>query len=208
MSFGLCGVILAAGQSSRMRRDKALLPWPKTTDLSTPSHSTLLSCAIRSLSDSCDLVIVVAGANLEEVRPVVDASGETLIQNPEPERGQFSSLQVGLQEVLAHGRDNAVVTLVDRPPVQPETLKALLNSFLSRSHGIWAVVPEFQGKHGHPILIGREMIEAFLRAPSSSNARDVEHSHANRIAYYATADPLVTTNLDTPEAYASLEPLP
>jgi len=204
---GLCGVILAAGESSRMGRDKALLPWPKTDTPVLGPHSTLLSSSIRALSDPCDLVLVVAGANAERLRPVVYGCGADLVVNPDPKRGQFSSFQVGLQEVLNRGRDGAMVTLVDRPPLQPETLAALVNAFHSRVHGIWAIVPEYQGVHGHPILIGREMIEAFLRAPVSSNARDVEHAHRQRIAYFETSDPMVTTNLDTPEAYKSMQSL-
>ncbi len=205
---GLCGVILAAGQSSRMGHDKALLPWPKT-DATNPvrPQSTLLSSSIQALSDDCDLVLVIAGANADNLRPVVYACGADLVVNPAPDRGQFSSLQVGLQEVLNRGRDCAMVTLVDRPPLQPDTLAALVTAFASRPHGIWATVPEYQGVHGHPILIGREMIEEFLRAPVTSNARDVEHANQQRIAYFETADPLVTTNLDTPEAYASLPSL-
>lgn len=204
---GLCGVILAAGQSSRMGRDKALLPWPKT-DTPTPGpQSTLLSSSIRALSDPCDLVLVVAGANADELRPVIYGCAADLVVNPAPERGQFSSLQVGLQEVLNRGRDSAMITLVDRPPLPPGTLAALVATFLSRAYGIWAIVPGFQGAHGHPILIGREMIEALLRAPVTSNAREVEHAHQQRIAYVETSDALVTTNLDTPEAYASLPSL-
>lgn len=205
---GLCGVILAAGQSSRMGRDKALLPWPKT-DATKPirPHSTLLSSSIHALSDHCDLVLVIAGANADNLRPVIYGCGADLVVNPAPERGQFSSLRVGLQEVLNRGRDSAMVTLVDRPPLQPETLSALVAAFASRAHGTWAIVPEYQGAHGHPILIGREMIEAFLRAPATSNAREVEHAHQQRITYVETADPLVTTNLDTPEAYSSVQSL-
>lgn len=205
---GLCGVILAAGQSSRMGRDKALLPWPKT-DATNPTapRSTLLSSSIRALADPCELVLVVAGKNADNLRPVVYACAADLVVNPAPERGQFSSLQVGLQEVLNRGRDSAMVTLVDRPPLQPETLTALVEAFVSRPHDTWAIVPQYHGVHGHPILIGREMIEALLRAPVTSNAREVEHAHRQRIAYIATTDPLVTTNLDTPEAYTSLQSL-
>ena len=190
-----------------MGRDKALLPWPKTDKPTPGPQSTLLSSSIRAMFDPCDLVLVVAGANAESLRPVVYGCGADLVVNPDPERGQFSSLQVGLQEVLNRGRDGAMVTLVDRPPLLPETLAALVNAFLSRGHGTWAIVPEFQGAHGHPILIGREMIEALLRAPVTSNAREVEHSHLQRIAYLDTLDPMVTANLDTPEAYSSVQSL-
>lgn len=190
-----------------MGRDKALLPWPKTDQAIPGQQSTLLSSSIRALSDHCDLVLVVAGANADNLRPIVYSFAADLVVNPAPERGQFSSLQVGLQEVLNRGRDSAMVTLVDRPPLQPETLDSLVAAFGSRAHDIWAVIPQYQGAHGHPILIGREMIETFLRAPLTSNAREAEHAHQQRIGYFETSDPLITTNLDTPEAYASLQSL-
>jgi molybdenum cofactor cytidylyltransferase len=204
MSLGLCGVILAAGQSSRMGRDKALLSWPKSESSGRPS-GTILSSAIEKMSDVCDLVIVVAGANEAALRAVVESSGATVVVNPEPQRGQFSSLQTGLREVLNYGRDNALITLIDRPPPRSETLASLVEAFGSKEHGVWAVIPEFEGKHGHPIVIGREMIEAFLRVAVTSTAREIEHANQPHISYFTIQDPLVTTNLDTPSDYASLQ---
>ncbi len=69
---------------------------------------------------------------------------------------------------------------------------------------IWAVVPEFSGKHGHPYLVGREMMEAFLRVPASSIARDIEHEHQVHVHYLHVDDPLVALNINTPEDYAGL----
>jgi len=200
----LYGVILAAGESSRMGRDKALLPWPPSGAGSSPGE-TFLSAAIRLFAPYVDVVLVVAGKNEPNLAPIVYASGASLIVNPDPERGQFSSLKAGLQEVLSRGRDAAMITLVDRPPVRPETIQTLEAAFEQVLHRRkWAVVPEYQGKHGHPILAGREMIEAFLRAPDSSNAREVEHAHQATIEYLPVGDPLVTVNVDTPEEYAAL----
>jgi CTP:molybdopterin cytidylyltransferase MocA len=68
----------------------------------------------------------------------------------------------------------------------------------------WAAIPEYQGKHGHPFLLGREMMEAFLKAPETSNAREVEHAHPSEIEYVPVDDPLVAANIDTPEQYAAL----
>jgi len=196
-----CGVILAAGESSRMGRDKALLPWPP----GPAGHSTLLSATIELLQSPSDLVIVVAGKNADSLRPIVYAGAGYLVENRHPERGQFSSLQVGLQEVLNRGRDAAIVALVDRPPAQPRTLASLCEAFSDAyESGKWAVVPEHGGRHGHPILIGREMIEAFLRAPVASNARDVEHSLQPRVLYVPVDDPNVVANVDTPEDYERL----
>ena len=203
---GLCGVILAAGESTRMGRDKALLPWPPA---GTPSGQTFLTAAIQSFMPFTEMVIVVAGKNVSGLAPVVYANGAQLAENPEPARGQFSSLQVGLHEVMNRGRDAAMVTLVDRPPVNAATLQALIEGFaeaLGRRQ--WAVVPEFESKHGHPILIGREMIEHFLRAPATATARDIEHLNQQHIIYLPVSDPFVTMNVDTPEQYAALAVTP
>ena len=195
LSPSFAGLILAAGESSRMGQDKALLPW---------QGETFLSSALRVLQSVTELVIVVAGENEPELAPIVYANAAYIIRNPHPEQGQFSSLQRGVEEVLNRGRDAAIVTLVDRPAPAVETLQQLKDEFQNASDQIWAVVPEFNGKHGHPVVIGREMIEAFLRAPAGSNARDVEHARQNRIRYLAVNDPHVAINVNTPEEFQNL----
>jgi molybdenum cofactor cytidylyltransferase len=197
------GLILAAGDSSRMGRDKALLPWPPASG-SASSSDTFLSAAIASLRLVTESVLVVVGKNEAALAPIVYARGASLVVNPDPQRGQFSSLQVGLREVLNHGRDAAVVTLVDRPPAGSVTIQKLHQAFGVADQNVWAVVPEFAGKHGHPYLVGREMMEVFLRAPATSNARDIEHQHQAHIQYVSVDDPLVTANINTPEDYAEL----
>lgn len=197
------GVILAAGESLRMGTDKALLPWPPKTP-GSPTSETFLSAAIRSLSHASDFVLVVAGKNAALLAPVAYARGASIVINPKPERGQFSSLQVGLQEVLTRGRDTAMVTLVDRPAARAATIQTLREAYESAAREVWAVVPEFSGKHGHPFIVGREMIEAFLHAPPTSTARDVEHQHQGHLQYVAVEDPLVAANINTPEDYAAL----
>ncbi|HXP17085.1 MAG TPA: nucleotidyltransferase family protein [Terriglobales bacterium] len=203
-ALGWCGVILAAGESSRMGSDKALLPWPPAGSNAAAASETFVSAAIRLLSSFADQVVVVAGNNEAILAPAVYGAGGSLVRNPAPERGQFSSLQVGLREVLNQGRDAAVVTLVDRPPAGPEVLENLRQAFeVSRSE-VWALVPEYNGKHGHPFLASREMIEAFLRAPATATARDVEHQNQRHIQYVPVDDPRVVMNVNTPEEYAAL----
>lgn len=210
------GVILAAGESSRMGTDKALLPWPPQLMPHSPYQSlsrlplkgTFLSAAIDSLLQATDFVIVVVGKNEAALAPVAYANGASLITNPDPSRGQFSSLQIGLQAVLDHGRDAAVVTLIDRPPVSAATVQSLRSAFESAPPNVWAVVPEFSGKHGHPYLAGRELMQAFLHAPPTASARDIEHQHQKHIQYVTVNDPFVALNVNTPEEYAELSSRP
>jgi CTP:molybdopterin cytidylyltransferase MocA len=164
LSPSFAGVILAAGASSRMGRDKALLPW---------RDGTFLSAAIRALQPATELVIVVAGANAPSLAPIADSQAAFLAVNP-------------------------------NPPAEVETVEQIKAAFLSSDDNIWAVVPEFGGRHGHPFVIGREMIEAFLRAPVGSSAREVEHANQQHIRYFPVNDPLVVANVDTPEDFEKL----
>jgi molybdenum cofactor cytidylyltransferase len=196
----VAAVILAAGGSSRMGRDKALLPL---------AGGTFLSACIQRLQSFAKTVIVVAGSNADTLRPVAEAEGAELALNPEPQRGQFSSLRTGLDAVVDRGLDAAIVTHVDRPPAADVTIRNLLavlaeQSSLPATERKWAVVPQVEGTHGHPIIVGREMIDAFRRASVDLTARDVEHRHQDRIAYVNVTDRNVITNINTPEDYAAL----
>jgi molybdenum cofactor cytidylyltransferase len=206
-SASICGVILSAGFSSRMGREKALLPWPPVGE-GTPVANTFLGATIDLLQPFTDLVIVVAGKNAPAIGPVAYAHGAFLTVNRHPELGQFSSLQVGVQEVLNHGRDAAFIALIDRPPVLPGTVQKLRENFFDADTDTWAVVPEFQrGEqrlHGHPILVGRAMFQAFLQAPASATAREIEHEYQAHIRYVPVDDLRLGMNVDTPEEYARL----
>ncbi len=205
-----CGLILAAGQSSRMGTDKALLPWPPQESGATDgSAQTLLAAAILALRPLTRAVIVVAGENAESLAPIVDANGAFLVRNPNPERGQFSSLQTGLRGLLNRGYNAAMITPVDCPPLRATSLKLLRECFeRALASGLWAVAPENNGKHGHPLLVNCNLIDALLAAPVTGNAREVLRGNAQRIEYIAVPDTLVKAGLNTPHDYAALVKTP
>lgn len=198
-SRSYAGVILAAGSSSRMGKDKALLTW---------HGKTFLAAAIESLMPFAQMVIVVGGENSESLKQSVWSQSAYLVTNPNPARGQFSSLRIGLQEVLTRGRDAALITHVDRPPASPRTIQALQTAFAFHSKDSkdskWAVVPQYGEQHGHPFIAGREMIEAFLKADPNTTTRDVEHANQERIVYLPVDDANVIANVNTPEEYTAL----
>jgi molybdenum cofactor cytidylyltransferase len=195
---GVGGIILAAGASTRMGTDKALLKFPGTEE-------NFLSAQIASLKPHCEMVLVVAGRNASALKTDVYRKAADLVVNPDPDRGQFSSLQVGLQALLNRGRNFALITHVDRIPPRSQTINALKDAFGGRARETWMVVPEYGGVHGHPVLAGREMIEAWLRAAVDSTAREVEHANQTHIAYVSVDDPNIAANVNTPEEYERLK---
>jgi molybdenum cofactor cytidylyltransferase len=201
----LAGLVLAAGDSTRMGIDKAMLPWPPSPpgETGSPRH-TLLSAALSAFGPLTRLNVVVAGRNADAIATVVDARGAHLVRNPAPENGQFSSLQIGLREILDRGCDAAIITPVDCPPLSASSLERLHYAFLGAlAADFWAAAPEHDGKHGHPLLASRDLIDAFLQAPITGNAREVLHAHASRVFYVPVPEPLAKAGLNTPQDYAA-----
>ena len=204
--YNMCGVILSAGASSRMGRDKALLPWPPAASGATHApNETLLSAAIAALQPFTQAVIIVAGKNALNLAPVIAATSARLVENPDPDRGQFSSLQVGLRAVLDAGFSAAMITLVDCPPLSSASMDRLCAAYVQAlTRGKWGVAPEKDGRHGHPMLVSRNMIDAFLSAPVTSNARQVKWANPQAFEYIPVPDSLLTIDVNTPEEYAAL----
>src|SRR5262249_45391219 len=109
----LAGIILAAGASSRMGADKALLPYAGTT---------FLEHLVELLLPRVAPVIVVLGHHAERIRAVLPAAlGAEIVLNPDYRSGQLSSLQAGIR-ALPGGAEAALIILVDHPAIAPSTL--------------------------------------------------------------------------------------
>jgi molybdenum cofactor cytidylyltransferase len=201
----LAGLVLAAGDSTRMGIDKAMLPWPPPSPGEAESRHTLLSAALLAFEPLTHINVVVAGRNADAISSTVGHYGAYLVRNPAPENGQFSSLQTGLRDLLDRGCNAAIITPVDCPPLSPSSLERLHHAFLGAlTAGFWAVAPEHDGRHGHPLLASRDLIDAFLKAPITGNAREVLHAHASRVVYVPVPEPLAKAGLNTPQDYAGV----
>jgi CTP:molybdopterin cytidylyltransferase MocA len=196
-AVSFAGVILAAGGSSPASRERALLPW---------HGSSLLQAHIHALYPYTDFVLVVGCRNAVALEPVVDANAAFLTVDPGAEPTLFSSLRAGLREVLNRGRDAAIVTPVDRSPVRASTVLHLRQALELAPHEVWAVAPEHAGRHGYPLVVGREMITAFLMAAPEQDVQSVQCAHQTNILYEAVDDPATVTDLEPQENYSRTAP--
>ena len=190
----IAGVILAAGASSRMGgHPKALL---------TYQGETFVARLVRVLSAVCDPVIVVLGYHADHIEPVVPPGARVVI-NPAPERGQLSSLQTGLAE-LPDDAEGFMFVPVDCPAAEPATVASVAAAFRARDPKIQFVVPQYRGKHGHPVCASREIARKLLALPATAQARDVVHAHVPDTLYIDVDDPGILTDIDNLERYQNL----
>ena len=189
----IAGIILAAGASQRMGTPKALL------DL---HGETFIARLTRVLSASCDSVTVVLGNHVDQIRPHVPSRARVVI-NPDPDRGQLSSLQVALADLPDNTAGIAFIP-VDCPAVAEATVAALANTFAHRDPATLFVIPRIDNKRGHPVFAARSIADEFLALAPTDEARAIVHRHVAQTQYVDVTDPGIFADIDTPEAYQRL----
>ncbi len=213
---GPAGVLLAAGASSRMGEPKALL---RHAD-----GRTFLRASIESLRDAgLSRVFVVLGghrelieAELERIQaalhrppsgPAAARAGEqtavclTSVINPAPERGQVSSMAVGLRAALDAGCALAAIALVDQP-VQPVAVVAqLLASARAEPEALH--VPLHRGQRGHPAFFPARLAALLERAKPDQSARFLLAEAGVVTREHAVESSEVLVDVDTPAELAA-----
>lgn len=206
----IAGLVLAAGESSRMGRDKALLAYRGRTFLET---------IIRKLREAgIDRVAVVLGYHAQVIQQAlglgdVEAAGVEVVVNPDYRRGQTSSLQAGLTAlekpasgVLAAGSDTpdaVVLCLVDHPAFDPATVRALLATF--ENTGALVVVPIHGGRRGHPVLIAQPLFAPLLALGPDEGANSAIRGWREQTERVEVPDAGILVDVDDEAAYESLK---
>jgi CTP:molybdopterin cytidylyltransferase MocA len=141
---------------------------------------------IDALNTDSDMVLVGVGANAEALTPVVWAKGAYIVPLA-ADASDAQALRVMLQEVLNRGRDTALVASLEDLSLTAETVHRMVATFCAAGDEIWAVVPE-TGAQGHPVLMGRRMIELFLRGQQWSSADEIVSGNLDHVRTVNPAD--------------------
>jgi molybdenum cofactor cytidylyltransferase len=188
-------VIPAAGQSTRMGRNKLLLPWGRTTVL----EQTLANIAASAVHN----VIVVTGYDPEPVTALATAAGVPVLHNPGYAAGMITSIQTAVRQI-----DPAVaavlVVLGDQPLVGPDVIDTLLAAYASSPQGL--VAPYHNGERGNPVLIDRRYFPELMALPIGSAPRLLLQHHSDDIRKVMVGTPVILYDLDRPEDYDRWKP--
>jgi molybdenum cofactor cytidylyltransferase len=191
----LSAVVLAAGNSERMGRPKALLEI---------DGETFLARICRRLREAgMSDVVVVLGRDAAEIQSGWNRGNERIVLNHRPQDGQISSLNLALESFLPGLWPDAVfVCLVDSPLVRAETYRRLAAEWRQRQGQM--VVPRYQGKRGHPLVLDHRFWHECRLAPLDQGLHWVTHRHRPEMVDVDVDDPGVVRDADTPDDYERL----
>ncbi|TRZ64219.1 nucleotidyltransferase family protein, partial [bacterium] len=146
-------VILSAGFSSRFGSFKALYNF-----IGEP----LIEHALSSVSPFCSEIIIVGGHNFEALESYFDRKKDIiLIQNSGYKNGMFTSVKAGTKYV---SNSRFLVLPVDIPFVKQSTIKKLISTPETSK----VLIPSYQGKNGHPVLLNEKLKSIILSADDNS----------------------------------------
>jgi len=190
----IAGLILAAGESSRMGTPKATL---------TYRGRTFLERIVQALREGgLERLVVVLGHQAEDIQRQIKIETAQVVINPDYRSGQTSSLQAGLRALIADDLEAVLLCLVDHPAVSAETVRRIVAAF--RQSGAPVVIPTYHGRRGHPALIGRQVFEELLALAGDAGADSVVRKYRPATQFVEVEDEGIIMDVDDPEAYQRL----
>jgi molybdenum cofactor cytidylyltransferase len=193
-------VVTAAGSAERFGGRKLL------ADI---DGEPLLDHTIRSLLEGgvSEIIVVVGTDDRADLERDVNAMNDARVrpvENRDPSRGMFSSIQEGAR--TASG-DVLLVLPGDMPFVKADTVRRVLVEWTVR-RGI--VSPRYKGKRGHPVALPLGLRDEILATPSSSNLHEVIKRHLDQRTDVDVDDAGIVRDVDTPADLrdAGTPPLP
>lgn len=199
----LCGLIVAAGKSTRMGESKQLLNYRGVS---------FLSIIIKKLQLVCDYVIVVLGHEGKEIQGKIISEQARLDQRAAPkkntpkfvvnedyESGMFTSLQKGLKEVAK--KSWVLYHFADQPTI-PEDF---YNRFAQQiSEKVDWIQPLYEGRKGHPILLSPSLQKEILVFDPGSTLKHFFNTIKPAEMHWPCEFQQILQDIDTPSEYEKI----
>lgn len=188
-------IILAAGESTRMKQPKQLLPW---------GNSTLLGHTIGVAQKSnADEVYVVLGANARKIGREISKATTTVIINEDWRLGIGSSISRASHYLLNTGKTYRALLfmLCDQPLIDAAYLNEMLYAWGTANKKIIATA--YGQGQGVPALFHKMYIPELMALEGDSGAKEVILRNSDAVLTLEPDGKQI--DLDTFEAYQHLK---
>jgi len=184
------GIVLAAGSSTRMKKQKLLLPFNGKTII-----ETVISRAVPALQKN---ITVVLGANREEISKEISKFHVKLVENRNHLTGMLSSVICGI-ESLPESSEAALIYLGDQPQITTDVTFKVINAYKKSGRGI--VIPVYKGKRGHPVLIDMKYRTEIKQLDPQKGLRQLMEKFSADVHEEECGRPEILRDIDTPVDY-------
>ena len=190
----ISAVLLGAGESKRMGRDKLSLPWGKETVF---NH-----CLDILLRSEVGEVIVVLNSRRGGMTLFAKGPKVRVVSNPHYRRGMSASIRRGVRAI--HPKSEGIlIALGDQPLLKTKTVNALIRVFSERRGEI--VLPAFRGVWGHPVIFHRRFEKELLMLKGDVGGRSIIERHLNQTRLVRVDSAGVIKDMDTPKDYEEMK---
>ncbi|MBM3225527.1 MAG: nucleotidyltransferase family protein [Candidatus Tectomicrobia bacterium] len=186
------GVVLAAGESRRMGRLKALLPFG--------THTVVEHVVQPLLQANLAAVTVVLGHRAAEIAAVLQPLPVQLVHNLQYQHGMTTSVQAAMRDITPVP-DAYLLALVDQPHLTLPLIQQLLAQYSQTRKGL--VIPTYAGKRGHPILLAATYRQEVLALGPDQGLNVVTRGHPEDTLEVPVASDAILLDMDYPEDYTA-----
>jgi molybdenum cofactor cytidylyltransferase len=186
-------IILAAGESRRMRKNKLLLPFHK---------KTLIEIVVKhAMQAGIDNILLVLGAYRDDLLPVIRRMPVRHCYNKDYKKGMLSSVQCGFRNIPP-SMEAAIIFLGDQPAIPGEVTQALIKDYRQSERGI--VIPVYRGKRGHPVLIHKRYRKDIDVLDQAEGLHGLMRKFSHDILEVEVDSPGILKDIDVPQDYLEL----
>jgi len=183
-------IILAAGESKRMGLPKMLLSF---------SGFTMIEAVLKNVSGSkADKILVVLGAEQDAIAENIGKFKIKCCYNENYKDGMLSSVKCGFKN-LPSVYKAVMVFQGDQPFIGSDVINTVLEAYLSSKNGI--VIPVYNGKRGHPILIDRKYSNEIDKLSPDIGLRELTQRFHEDVLEVKTEEPGILRDFDTYKEY-------
>ncbi len=189
----IAAILLAAGRSRRMGAFKPLLPFGAWTVVET--------CVDNLMTGGVSEIVVVVGHRGDEVCAQLAHRPLRFAVNEAAGSEMSVSIARGVEQV-SEGAQAVLLALVDQPAVTPEVIRCVLEAHAQT--GARLVVPEYEGRGGHPVLIDLAYRAELLHLDPARGLRALFERHRTEVRRVPVSSAYIRRDMDTWADYCAL----